>query len=108
MKELLKDPLANAELLAPHKVDTSAYEKAATEEQKNENQQATQTEKEMEKENNQPEKEQENASEKKGYQPIDESKIDWDKFEALYGLTRDDLVASKSLKNCSTTASPNR
>ena len=70
MKELLKDPLANAELLAPHKVDTSAYEKAATEEQKNENQQATQTEKEMEKENNQPEKEQENASEKKGYQPI--------------------------------------
>ena len=27
MKELLKDPEANKELLAPHKVDTSAYEK---------------------------------------------------------------------------------
>lgn len=99
MKELLKDPLANAELLAPHKVDTSGYEKAATEEQKNENQQQeAQTETEMEKENNQqPENGQETTSEKKGYQPIDESKIDWNKFEAQYGLTRDDLVASKSL-----------
>mgnify|MGYP005796662283 CR=1 FL=1 len=56
MKELLKDPLANAELLAPHKVDTSAYEKAATEEQKNENQQATQTENKTEKQNNANEK----------------------------------------------------
>lgn len=99
MKELLKDPLANAELLAPHKVDTSGYEKAVTEEQKNENkQQETQTEKKMEKEDRQPENGQETTSEKKGYQPIDESKIDWNKFEAQYGLTRDDLVASKSLE----------
>ena len=34
MKELLKDPVANAELLAPHKVDTSAYEKQVAQEQK--------------------------------------------------------------------------
>ena len=98
MKELLKDPLANAKLLAPHKVDTSGYGKAVTKGQENENQQENQTDKEMEKENNQPENGQETTSEKKGYQPIDESKIDWNKFEAQYGLTRDDLVASKSLE----------
>lgn len=34
MKELLKDPAANADLLAPHKVDTSAYEKQVAQEQK--------------------------------------------------------------------------
>ena len=33
IKDLLKDPVANAELLAPHKVDTSAYQQA--EEQQN-------------------------------------------------------------------------
>ena len=39
MKELLKDPLANAELLAPHKVDTSAYDKTAAETQTDETRQ---------------------------------------------------------------------
>ena len=29
IKDLLKDPVANAEMLAPHKVDTSAYQQAA-------------------------------------------------------------------------------
>ena len=29
IKDLLKDPAANAELLAPHKVDTSAYQQQA-------------------------------------------------------------------------------
>ncbi len=33
MKELLKDPEANKEMLAPHKVDTSGYEKQVKEEQ---------------------------------------------------------------------------
>ena len=28
IKDLLKDPVANADLLAPHKVDTSAYQQA--------------------------------------------------------------------------------
>ena len=41
IKDLLRDPAANAELLAPHKVDTSAYQQAeeqqATEEVKKEN-----------------------------------------------------------------------
>ena len=51
----------------------------------------------MQENNRQPENGQETPAEKRGYQPIDESKIDWNKFEAQYGLTRDDLVASKSL-----------
>ena len=41
IKDLLKDPVANADLLAPHKVDTSAYQQAeeqqTTEEAKREN-----------------------------------------------------------------------
>ena len=41
IKDLLKDPVANADLLAPHKVDTSAYQQAeeqqTTEEAKKEN-----------------------------------------------------------------------
>ena len=41
IKDLLKDPVANADLLAPHKVDTSAYQQAeeqqAAEEMKREN-----------------------------------------------------------------------
>ena len=41
IKDLLKDPVANADLLAPHKVDTSAYQQAeeqqAAEEAKREN-----------------------------------------------------------------------
>ncbi len=96
IKELLKNPIVNAELLAPHKVDTSEYERTAAEEQKNDNQQP-QKEENMQEQNAQPENGQETPAEKRGYQPIDENKIDWNKFEAQYGLTRDDLVASKSL-----------
>ena len=59
--------------------------------------QETQTEKEMEQDNRKPENGQDAPSEKKGYQPIDESRIDWEKFEAQYGLTREDLEKSKSL-----------
>ena len=98
MKELLKDPVVNAELLAPHKVDTSEYVRAVSEEEKQDNHnQQTPNEENMQEQKVQPENGQETPAEKKGYQPIDESKIDWNKFEAQYGLTRDDLVASKSL-----------
>ena len=50
IKDLLKDPVANADLLAPHKVDTSAYQQAeeqqTTEEAKKENAE-TETEKQQ-------------------------------------------------------------
>ena len=53
IKDLLKDPVANADLLAPHKVDTSAYQQA-------EEQQATE---EAEKENAETETEEQQAEE---------------------------------------------
>ena len=71
IKDLLKDPVANADLLAPHKVDTSAYQQAeeqqATEEAKKENaeteteeQQATE---EVKRENAETETEEQQAAE---------------------------------------------
>jgi len=68
IKDLLKDPDGNKEMLAPHKVDTSGYEKKVQEEQS-----------------------------ARGYQPIDESKINWQKLEEKWGVKRDDLEKSGDL-----------
>ena len=74
IKDLLKDPVANAELLAPHKVDTSAHQQAeeqqTTEEAKKENAgtetEEQQAEEEVKKENAETEtEEQQNAEEAK-------------------------------------------
>lgn len=103
MKEMLKDPEANKELLAPHKVDTSGYEKIVAEEQAAE-------QKQNEKQNNEPQK-QENMEQKdkqnqespqqtqgrQGYQPIDGSRINWQELEAKWGVKRDDLEKSGDL-----------
>ena len=71
IKDLLKDPVANADLLAPHKVDTSAYQQAeeqqTTEEAKKENAE-TETEEqqaaeEVKKENTETETEEQQAAE---------------------------------------------
>ena len=72
IKDLLKDPVANADLLAPHKVDTSAYQQAeeqqAAEEAKKENA-GTETEEqqvaEVKKENAETEAEGQQAAEAK-------------------------------------------
>ena len=98
MKQLLKDPEANKELLAPHKVDTSGYEKKVQEEMA-----AQQTEKQepQKQENMEQQKEQqENPQQtqgRPGYQPIDESKINWQELEAKWGVKRDDLEKSGDL-----------
>lgn len=71
IKDLLKDPVANADLLAPHKVDTSAYQQAeeqqATEEAKKENAETEteeqQAEEEVKKENAGTETEEQQAAE---------------------------------------------
>ena len=71
IKDLLKDPVANADLLAPHKVDTSAYQQAeeqqATEEAKKENAETEteeqQAEEEVKKENAETETEEQQAAE---------------------------------------------
>ena len=71
IKDLLKDPVANADLLAPHKVDTSAYQQAeeqqTTEEAKTENAETEteeqQTAEEVKKENAETETEEQQAAE---------------------------------------------
>ena len=106
MKDLLKDPEANKELLAPHKVDTSGYEKQVKEEQtagmpeqKQEGQpKETQKQEEMEKKQEQnQEGPQQQTQGRRGYQPIDESKINWQELEEKWGVKRDDLEKSGDL-----------
>ena len=120
MKELLKDPEANKELLAPHKVDTSAYEKkvqaerqAQTEQPPEAGQQTeiqTENQTEQENKNQEPtiqneenmEQKQENGQEQQtakrnGYQPIDEGKINWQELEEKWGIRRDTLEQSGDL-----------
>ena len=71
IKDLLKDPVANADLLAPHKVDTSAYQQAeeqqTTEEAKKENAETEteeqQTAEEAKRENTETETEEQQAAE---------------------------------------------
>ena len=110
MKDLLKDPEANKELLAPHKVDTSGYEKQVKEEQTAEKTEQTeqkqeeqpkekQKQEEMEKKQEQnQESPQQQAQGRRGYQPIDESKINWQELEEKWGVKRDDLEKSGDLQ----------
>ena len=95
MKQLLKDPETNKELLAPHKVDTSDYEKKVQEEQATEKQEP-QKQENMEQQKEQQESPQQTQG-KRGYQPIDESKINWQELEDRWGVKRDDLEKSGDL-----------
>lgn len=92
MKELLKNPVVNKDVLSAHLFDTSEYERQAAQERK--------TDAEQQKEGNMEEK-QENAQEqsqgKKGYQPIDESKVNWQELEKKWGVRREDLDKSGDL-----------
>ena len=112
MKELLKDPEANRELLAPHKVDTSGYEKqvqeeqaaqTADQEQKPEEQPGQKQDdepkkqEEMEQKNEQNQESPQQTQGNRGYQPIDESKINWQELEEKWGVKRDDLEKSGAL-----------
>ena len=77
IKDLLKDPEANAELLAPHKVDTSAYQQAeeqqAAEEAKRENAE-TETEEQQAAEEVKRENTEENNVEQKTDEKMEEMK----------------------------------
>ena len=75
MKDLLKDPVGFRDVLAPHKVDTTKYEQAAA-------QQVPETPPE-------PEKEEKRQDEK--YRPIDETQVDSEAFERLWGVKVEDL-----------------
>ena len=77
IKDLLKDPVANADLLAPHKVDTSAYQQAeeqqTTEEAKKENAE-TETEEQQTAEEVKKENTEENYVEQKTDEKMEEMK----------------------------------
>ena len=105
IKDLLKDPDGNKELLAPHKVDTSGYEKKVQEEQSAEKQEQPgqkqddepKKQEEMEQKNEQNQENPQQAQSNRGYQPIDESKINWKELEEKWGVKRDDLEKSGNL-----------
>ena len=105
IKDLLKDPDGNKEMLAPHKVDTSGYEKKVQEEQSAEKQEQPgqkqddepKKQEEMEQKNEQNQENPQQAQSNRGYQPIDESKINWKEWEEKWGVKRDDLEKSGDL-----------
>ena len=105
IKDLLKDPDGNKEMLAPHKVDTSGYEKKVQEEQSAEKQEQPEQkqddepkkQEEMEQKNEQNQESPQQAQSNRGYQPIDESKINWQELEEKWGVKRDDLEKSGDL-----------
>ena len=105
IKDLLKDPDGNKEMLAPHKVDTSGYEKKVQEEQSAEKLEQPEQkqddepkkQEEMEQKNEQNQESPQQTQGNRGYQPIDESKINWQKLEEKWGVKRDDLEKSGDL-----------
>lgn len=104
IKDLLKDPDGNKEMLAPHKVDTSGYEKKVQEEQAAEKPEQTEQkqeepkkQEEMEQINEQNQESPQQTQGNRGYQPIDESKINWQELEEKWGVRRDDLEKSGDL-----------
>jgi hypothetical protein len=107
LKELLKNPEQNKELLAPHKVDTTKYEQQATQQQQTpqegeaqgveetpeadgqqqETPTASQTEETTQQAEQPPAEEQAND---KGYKPIDDSRLDRAEVAERWGI---DLAA---------------
>ena len=105
IKDLLKDPDGNKEMLGPHKVDTSGYEKKVQEEQSAEKQEQPEQkqddepkkQEEMEQKNEQNQESPQQTQGNRGYQPIDESKINWQELEEKWGVKRADLEKSGDL-----------
>lgn len=89
IKDLLKDPNINKDLLAPHLIDTSMYNSLGNSAEMNNK---NQTESQGASESNI------SSKEKKGYHPIDEGAIDWKKMEEHYGVKRDVLAESGDLE----------
>lgn len=99
LKDLLKDPEANKEMLAPHKIDTEAYQKAVQAEQAQTAPEVTTETPAQEVAQTAEEPKQEAAKEERQpYKPIDESRIDWADMKEVYGIDRDALEASGDLK----------
>ena len=100
IRQLLEDPEGNKEMLAPHKVDTSEYEKKVQDEQAAQQTEKQEPQKQENMEQQQEQQQQESPQQtqgRQGYQPIDESKINWQELEEKWGVKYDDLKQSGDL-----------
>lgn len=89
IRDLLKAPHLNKDLLAPHLIDTSKYNSLGNSAEMNNK---NQTESQGVSEDNT------TVKEKNMYHPIDEGAIDWKKMEEHYGVKREVLDESGDLK----------
>ena len=83
MKDLLQKPHENKDILAPHKVDTSTYQMQTEEEKMEKKEEQSETKKQENMEQKQ-EKTQEKPQNRQGYQPIDESSINWQELKEKF------------------------
>ena len=97
MKDLLQHPYQNKDILAPHKVDTFPYQMQAEEEKKEKKEEQGETQKQENMEQKQ-EKTQEKPQTRQGYQPIDESSINWQELKEKWGIDREELEKSGDLQ----------
>ena len=85
MKDLLQHPYQNKQILVPHKIDTFSYQQQVLKEQTAK--QETQKQENMEQRKEQQQDKSEQTQGRQGYQPIDESKINWQVLtRAMYSL----------------------
>ncbi len=92
LSDMLREPENYRDILEPHKVDTSKYE----EQIKNDVQEAAKSTHTEEKERAQAQEQGE--PKKKGYEPIDPERIDWDSLQKNWGISREALEQSGDLK----------
>ena len=99
IKDLLQHPYQNKHILAPHKIDTFPYQQKVQEEMAAQQtaKQEPQKQENMEQQKEQQQDNSEQVQGKRGYQPIDESKINWQELEDGWGVKRDDLEKSGDL-----------
>ena len=102
IKDLLKDPVANADMLAPHKVDTSKYQQEATENVKQENNEPIKKTEEMEQKKEEQKQDvqqpQEAETQQKQEKPnlIADDQVDWAELRKC-GIDREQL-SEKDMK----------
>ena len=102
IKDLLKDPLANADMLAPHKVDTSKYQQEATENVKQESNEPIKKTEEMEQKKEEQKQDvqqpQEAETQQKQEKPnlIADDQVDWEELRKC-GIDREQL-SEKDMK----------
>lgn len=94
LKDLLKNPVENKEMLAGHKVDTTKYEQAAAEQQA----QAAEHTPEEDRQTEMEEQQSSVAKVEQGYKPIDDSHIDRTETAERWGVNMEELEKSGDLE----------